>query len=211
MGVKARELQDAWFRRALDSAGIERASWHPGRGVEENRRTVEAVYGYYGRLFIEHPYLQWAGLAGMIGPAFYAGFRDLGVLPDPVRGAVIAVLGRASRPLAGLAAGDLGFYEATFLAMQKKIFEDQAAMHEAYLSGGVAQIEEFYREGIIDAATLQTSIGFWVVTDWNVVLPAIRRLESAWGLTPYPNFRWLAESSGALRDQPTRSASTVGA
>ena len=155
VGVEARELREAWFRRALDSAGIERGSWHPGRGVEENRRTVEAVYGYYGRLFIEHPYLQWAGLAAMIGPAFYAGFRDLGVLPDAVRGAVIAALGRASRRLAGRAAGDLGFYETTFLAMQKKIFEDQAAMHEAYLAGGVAQIEEFYRARIIDAATLE--------------------------------------------------------
>jgi hypothetical protein len=113
------------------------------------------VYGYYGRLFLEYPYLEWAGLAGMIGPAFYAGFRDLGLLPDAVRAAVIAVLGRASRRLAGRAAGDLGFYETTFLTMQKKIFEDQAPMHEAYLAGGVAQIEEFYRARIIDAATLE--------------------------------------------------------
>ena len=60
MGVEARELQETWFRRALDRAGIDRGSWRPGRGVEENRRTVEAVYGYYGRLFLEHPYLQWA-------------------------------------------------------------------------------------------------------------------------------------------------------
>jgi hypothetical protein len=155
VGVEARELREAWFRRALDRAGIERRSWHPSRGVEENRRTVEAVYGYYGRLFIEHPYLQWAGLAAMIGPAFYAGFRDLGLLPDAVRGALIAALGRASRRLAGRAAGDLGFYETTFLTMQKKIFEDQAAMHEAYLAGGVTQIEEFYRARIIDAATLE--------------------------------------------------------
>ena len=155
MGVEARELHEAWFRQALDRAGIDRGSWRPGRGVEENRRTVEAVYGYYGRLFLDHPYLQWAGLAAMIGPAFYAGFLDLGVLPDAVRGAVIAVLGRASRRLAGRAAGDLGFYETTFLTMQKKIFEDQAAMHEAYLAGGIAQIEEFYRARIIDAATLE--------------------------------------------------------
>ncbi|HEV3289707.1 MAG TPA: hypothetical protein VG123_12000 [Streptosporangiaceae bacterium] len=75
----------------------------------ENRRTVEAVYGYYGRLFTGHPYLRWAGPAAMIGPAFYAGFRDLGVLPDAVREAVTAALGRASRRLAGRAAGDLGF------------------------------------------------------------------------------------------------------
>jgi len=155
VGVEAHELRGAWLNRAFDSAGIERESWRPGRGVEDNRRTVEAVYGYYGRLFLEHPYLEWAGLAGMIGPAFYAGFRDLGLLPDAVRAAVIAVLGRASRRLAGRAAGDLGFYETTFLTMQKKIFEDQAPMHEAYLAGGVAQIEEFYRARIIDAATLE--------------------------------------------------------
>jgi hypothetical protein len=91
----------------------------------------------------------------MIGPAFYAGFTDLGLVPDAVRGAVIAVLGRASRRLARRAGGDLGFYETTFLAMQKKIFEDQAGMHEAYLAGGVPQIEEFYRARIIDAATLE--------------------------------------------------------
>ena len=60
MGAEARELHEAWFRRALDRAGIDRGSWRPGRGVEENRRTVEAVHGYYGRLFLEHPYLQWA-------------------------------------------------------------------------------------------------------------------------------------------------------
>jgi hypothetical protein len=154
VGVEAHELQQAWLDRALDSAGIDRGSWRPGRGVEENRRTIEAVYGYYGRLFLDRPYLQWAGLAGMIGPAFYAGFQDLGLVPDAVRGAVTAVAGRAARRLAGDAAGDLGFYETTFLTMQKKIFEDLAGMHEAYLAGGVAQIEEFYRARIIDAATL---------------------------------------------------------
>jgi hypothetical protein len=155
VGVEAHELRQAWLNQALDSAGIERGRWRPGRGVEENRRTVEAVYGYYGRLFLEHPYFEWAGLAGLIGPAFYAGFQDMGLLPDAVRGAVIAALGRASRRLARDAAGDPGFYETTFLTMQKKIFEDLAGMHEAYLAGGVAQIEEFYRARIIDAATLE--------------------------------------------------------
>jgi hypothetical protein len=66
--VEAHELREAWLNRAFDSAGIERGSWRPGRGVEENRRTVEAVDGYYGRLFGEHPYLEWAGLAGMTRP-----------------------------------------------------------------------------------------------------------------------------------------------
>jgi hypothetical protein len=99
----------------------------------------------------------WPG--GHDRPGFYAGFRDLGVLPDAVREAVTAVLGRA--------AGDLGFYETTFLIMQK-IFPDQAVMHEAYLAGGVAQIQEFYRARIIDTATLEA----WRQIDAGRLAPA---------------------------------------
>ncbi len=154
MGVEPHQLKETWFHRALQRAGIEGDSWRPGRGVDENRQVVEAVYSYYGGLFLEYPYLQWAGMASMIGPAFYAGFSDLGFVPDAVRKTVIATFGRASRRLARSAAGDLGFYERTFLTMQKKIFEDQATMHEAYLAGGMPQLEEFYRTRIIDLATL---------------------------------------------------------
>ena len=64
------------------------------------------------------------------------------------------MFGRGSRRLTRSAAGDLGFYETTFLTMQKKIFEDQATMHEAYLAGGMPQVEEFYSARIIDLATL---------------------------------------------------------
>jgi len=154
VGVEPHQLKETWFHRALQRAGIEGDSWRPGRGVDENRQVVEAVYSYYGGLFLEYPYLQWAGMASMIGPAFYAGFCDLGFVPDAVRKTVIATFGRASRRLARSAAGDLGFYERTFLTMQKKIFEDQATMHEAYLAGGMPQLEEFYRTRIIDLATL---------------------------------------------------------
>jgi hypothetical protein len=151
--VQVQELRDAWLSRALQSAGIDRASWRPVRGVEENADTVEAVYGYYGRLFVQHPYLEWAGMAGMIGPAFFAGFADLGLFPDSWRRAVIAIFGPGSRRLANRLAGDLGFYETTFLTMQKKIFEDQATMHEAYVVGGMREIEEFFRARLIDSAT----------------------------------------------------------
>ena len=122
--MEPHELKEALLNRALKRAGIERSSWRPARGVDENRRTVEAVYAYYGRLFLDHPYLKWAGMANMIGPAFIAGFRDIGFVPEVGRRAVHAVFGRASRSLARRAAGDLGFYETTFLTMQKKIFED---------------------------------------------------------------------------------------
>jgi hypothetical protein len=153
--LAASELQDVWFERALQRAGIDRKTWHPAQGVDKNSKTVQAVYGYYGQLFLEHPYLQWAGMAGMIGPAFYAGFLDLGLVPDAVRGAVLAARGRASRKLAREPAGDLGYYETKFLTMQKKIFEDQATMHEAYLGGGIKTIMEFHDAGIIDSATLK--------------------------------------------------------
>ena len=74
-------MQEAWLDRALDSAGIDRRSWRPGRGVEENRRTVEAVYGYYGRLFLEHPYLEWAGLAGHDRPGILCRLQGPGLAP----------------------------------------------------------------------------------------------------------------------------------
>jgi hypothetical protein len=151
----ANELQEIWLRRAFYRAHIDPDSWHPRRGLRENRRTVKAVYGYYGQLFLAHPCLLWAGMAAMIGPAFFAGFEDLAIIPDALREAVIAAQGRTSSRLARRAAGDLGYYETTFLTMQKKIFEDQAPMHEAYIAGGMAEIEKFHAAGIIDAATLQ--------------------------------------------------------
>jgi hypothetical protein len=128
------ELKEHWLNRALERAGIDRSRWRPAAGVDANRATIEAVYRYYGALCVEHPELQWAGMASLIGPAFYAGFMDVALLR--------------------LTGGDV-FYETTFLTMQKQIFEDQATMHEAYVTYGVLKIEELYRARIIDAATLE--------------------------------------------------------
>lgn len=150
-----RQLQRRWLQVALDRADIDGRRWRPGGGVARNIENIEAVYTYYGRLFLDHPYLQWAGMANMIGPAFYAGFRDIGLLPDGARHAVLLLLGRRKRALEDDAAGELGFYETTFLTMQKKIFEDQAPMHEAYIANGIAELERFYDAGIVDDATLQ--------------------------------------------------------
>ena len=95
--MEPHELKEALLNRALKRAGIERSSWRPARGVDENRRTVEAVYAYYGRLFLDRPYLKWAGMANMIGPAFYAGFRDIGFVPEVWRRAMHAVKHMAAR------------------------------------------------------------------------------------------------------------------
>lgn len=151
--VEAHIVKEAWLERALESAGIDRATWRPARGFAANRRTIEAVYDYYGKLFVAHSHLEWAGLASLIGPSFYAGFKDLGFLPDSVRTMVGTVFGLPVRRLPEQSVADLGFYATTFLRMQKKIFEDQATMHEAYLAGGLPSIEELYRLRIIDVAT----------------------------------------------------------
>ncbi len=49
--------------------------------------------------------------------------------------------------------------------------------------------------GIIDEGTLQEALGYWVVSDWKAILPAVKQLELSWGVPAYPNFRWLAEST----------------
>ncbi|HEY2790458.1 MAG TPA: hypothetical protein VGI72_13485 [Gaiellales bacterium] len=150
-GSAAATLRKHWLERAFERAGIDRSRWRPDVGVAENRATIEAVYAYYARLYLEHPAFLWAGMASLVGPAFYAGFEDMGALPDRARRFVSArVLRRGDGPV-----GELSFYETTFLVMQQKIFEDQALLHEAYLGGGLAGIRELYDAGIIDRAMVR--------------------------------------------------------
>ena len=124
-GGGAATLRAHWLERAFERAGIDRSRWRPAGGVGRNRATIEAVYAYYSRLYLEHPPLLWAGMASLVGPAFYAGFEDMGALPDRARRFVSArVLRRGDGPV-----GELSSYETTFLVMQQKIFEDQALLH----------------------------------------------------------------------------------
>ncbi|MBH5333449.1 hypothetical protein IHE55_00975 [Streptomyces pactum] len=161
-------LWQYWLVRAADRAGLELATWDPALGVDANDRTVTAVYGFYGRLFLDHPELQWAGMANMIGPAFTAGFKDLDGLADlagPLAGKlqelppeVRAELPYDVRQLAearnALPAEQLRWFERKFLAMQKHIFMDQGAMHEAYLNGGLNAVEEMRDAGLVDEAAV---------------------------------------------------------
>jgi hypothetical protein len=157
----ASTLRRDWLDRAFRNAKIDASQWDPTRGADVNRRTIECVYDYYGGLYLDHPRLEWAGLANMIGPSFYAGFLDIGFLPDQARHLlqdVRHVLGRIfSRNAVAkeLLVGDLGFFETTFLTMQRKIFEDQALMHEAYIEGGLEAIAALGLAGIIDSATVR--------------------------------------------------------
>ncbi len=165
---RAHELRRYWLERAFAGAGIEASHWDPARGVDANRRTIERVYDYYGRLYERHARLQWAGMANLIGPSFYAGFLDIGIIPDAERrliGSLRRLIRAGRHGVEALLQRDrtrhesvndgLGFFEITFLTMQRKIFEDQALMHEAYLGGGLEAIRALGSAGIIDEATGQ--------------------------------------------------------
>ena len=166
--TRASSLRRHWLDRAFRNAEIDASHWDPTRGVDVNRRTIECVYNYYGRLYLDHPQLEWAGMANMIGPSFYAGFLDIGFLPDQRRRILddLRRLVSAGRRQVGrlfrrdgrakeLFVADLGFFETTFLRMQREIFEDQALMHEAYLAGGLDAVRALGRVGVIDSATVR--------------------------------------------------------
>lgn len=136
----------------MEQAGIDPAKWDPSKGTEFNAETITKVYEYYGQLFLEHPDLQWAGMANMIGPSFAGGFYDLNMLKQ-IAEKVAGTPG--ARPelngLSKLTAEEIAWYEKKFLSMQQQIFDDQASMHEAYLHGGTAEIDRFYRAGLVDS------------------------------------------------------------
>lgn len=156
-------LQQYYVTKAAETAGIDMCDWDPSKGAEGLRDIIEKVYTYYGRLYLDNPNLKWAGMANMIGPSFAAGFFDLNMirdavdtmsgplddLPDEVRGALPYPLNELGT-LSELTQEDIAFYEETFLQMQKDIFIDQAAMHEAYLEGGMDAIEEMDAAGLFD-------------------------------------------------------------
>lgn len=45
-------LGEHWLAQALLAAGIDPDGWDPSRGAEANREIIEAVYAYYGRLYL---------------------------------------------------------------------------------------------------------------------------------------------------------------
>ncbi|RKS72671.1 hypothetical protein CLV35_2919 [Motilibacter peucedani] len=159
-------LRQYWAAVAAQKAGIDLEAWDPTKGASGNPDAILAVYRYYGNLFLQHPELQWAGMANLIGPSFAGGFLDLDMvqnlarelqkridkLPGPVRDALPEEL-KQMAALANAGGDEVAFYENTFLAMQKKIFFDQGGMHEAYLDGGMDAIKELQDAGITDRAT----------------------------------------------------------
>lgn len=153
-------LREYWYLVAAREAGVDPNTWIPTRGVDGNRGTIMKVYEYYGHLFRDHPQLQWAGMANLIGPSFAGGFFDLDMVRDAARDVenlppeVRQVLPPGMGELAHLSDEELGFYETKLLTMQQKIFQDMATQHVAYLHGGLPAVQELRDAGLLDDATV---------------------------------------------------------
>lgn len=159
-------LDQYWVATAAQHAGIDLNEWDPQAGTGPNLGNIQAVYTYYGNLFLNHPELQWAGMANMIGPSFAGGFMDIDMfrrmaqdfatkvngLPAAVREALPPQLQLLASAGGLMTAAELQYFESKFLAMQKHIFFDQAAAHEAYLAGPpnnkTAYIDEMQKAGL---------------------------------------------------------------
>jgi hypothetical protein len=159
-------LDQYWVATAAQHAGIDLNEWDPAAGTEPNMVNIQAVYTYYGKLFLDHPELQWAGMANMIGPSFAGGFMDIDMfrqfaqdfatklngLPAEVRKSLPPELQMLASAGGQLSANELQYFETKFLGMQKHIFFDQAAAHEAYLAGPpnnkAAYIDEMQKGGL---------------------------------------------------------------
>ena len=175
-------LQEYWAGEATSAARIDPDGWDPANGVAGNRETINQVYEYYGRLFLAHPELRWAGMANLVGPGFAAGFLDLSTMraiarevaskieranPLPaagkvVAGAVIPGLGALevdanfAETVAHMSDADLKFYETTFLKMQRDILRDMGGLQEAYLADpdGLTALRELASARIIKPAVM---------------------------------------------------------
>jgi uncharacterized protein YukE len=161
-----------WRAFAYHRAGIG-DEWNPALGFEHNRPWIDASYAYYGELFRGDRDFQWAGMANLVAPTFYAGFQDMaamrhggeaadefteealerafGDLPGPADDAA-----REWLPTTGsVLASEAGYYETTFLDMQKQIFDDLVWQHEAYTIGGMALMTSLHRRGTLEDEPLE--------------------------------------------------------
>ncbi len=153
-------LSDYWNQQAMRDMGIDPSTWDTSLGTEHNWETIKKVYDFYGQAYLENPDLQWAGMANMIGPSFAGGFQDMALMRDlaqdivnnPVSNVPIPVLDQLEQ-LANMTDEEIEFYETSMLDMNKEIFLDQARQHEAYMNGGIEEINRLRDSGAIDPDT----------------------------------------------------------
>ncbi|QCP00348.1 WXG100 family type VII secretion target [Arthrobacter sp. 24S4-2] len=156
-------LTDYWNQQAMRDMGIDPADWDTSKGTEYNWETIKKVYDFYGQAYLSNPDLQWAGMANMIGPSFAGGFKDMAMMRDlaqqiadnPASDIPLPVLDQIEQ-LAGMTDQEIKFYETSMLDMNKEIFLDQARQHQAYMNGGLDEINRLRDSGAIDPETARS-------------------------------------------------------
>lgn len=153
-------LSAYWNQQAMLDMGIDLSDWDTSKGTEYNWETIKKVYDFYGQAYLSNPDLQWAGMANMIGPSFAGGFKDMALLRDlaqqiadnPASDIPLPVIDQMEQ-LAGMTDEEIRYYETSMLDMNKEIFLDQARQHEAYMNGGIEEINRLRDSGAIDPRT----------------------------------------------------------
>ncbi len=200
-------LGQYWLAESYEQAGIDPTTWDPTQGTEFNAANITKVYEYYGQLFLDHPELEWAGMANMIGPSFAGGFYDLAMMRDVAQNMVPDgkpvlmpdSLWGTVETLARMPDSELKFYESTFLSMQKEIFEDQAPMHEAYLHGGPEEFQRMRHAGLID----RNAEGAWNAVVAGVSAGDSDRIAFGNGRLLYrEQYQIIADDYDAMRARP---------
>lgn len=141
-GAGPRRSVKQWQAQALRRAGIDPKKWRPEKRLAANRGVIPKVYDYYGEMYRSHPgQFWWMGMGNLVGPQFYAAFTDLCIAAHTTGGDV------PFSDMVNIPATDLKFFEKAFLQMQQKIFLDLAWQHEAFLAGGVEEIDRLADAG----------------------------------------------------------------
>jgi hypothetical protein len=156
-------LSSYWNNQAMLDTGIDPSTWDTSKGTEHNWETIKKVYDFYGQAYLSNPDLQWAGMANMIGPSFAGGFKDMAMLRDiaqqiadnPASDVPLPILDQIEQ-LAGMTDEEIRYYETSMLDMNKEIFLDQARQHEAYMNGGIDEINRLRDSGAIDSKTAES-------------------------------------------------------
>ena len=166
-------VRQYWLAVAADNAGIVLDEWEPAHGLAANLGNVDNVYINYLRLATDSEANYWAGMAGLAGLSFAAGFWDLhdigGLLSVPGVHALGNAVGDAMTGLPWpliedmprdvrllatvgptLTQADIDWYLHRLLIKQRNIFMDMVPMHEAYAAEGLDGIEEMARSGAYD-------------------------------------------------------------
>lgn len=142
-----------WQKKSLQAAGIDRSTWQPDKGFEDNRNTVKKVYDYYAHLYDQNPNLRWAGMAKLAGGTVYGGLED--GLTKKALASKISYLPPPAGSLGQTAADEAQFVENTIVGMQQDIFLDLAWQHQAYLERGICELDAAYRRGDISQSTYE--------------------------------------------------------